>query len=847
VSRITDTNRKWWVLAAVTFSLFMVMLDTTIVNVALPAIQKDFKIGQSKLEWIVNAFLLSYAVLLLPGGKLADYLGRRRFLLIGVAIFTAASLTSGLATSGTMLIASRAVMGVGAGLMMPATHSLISANFSESEHGLAYGVWSGISTLGLALGPLAGGVLVQKASWPWIFYVNVPLGIVAIVLARLVILESKDMSTEQGLDPPGLVVGAVGLLTLIFGITEGQGYGWTSKIILACFICAAVALPLFVLLEAKQRRPMMDLSLFRNSTFTGANIVTMLIMLTMLGILFFVSIYLQNVLGYSAIQTGATFLPLTLIFLLVSPVAGILGDRLGFRWPVASGMALLAAGLYLFSRITVHTTFWALLPALIVGGIGMGVATAPVTAAAMGATPVDKSGVGAGILVTFRQTGGALGVAIMGAIIASKLGHAVPGAKAFPRLFVDGFHDSLLVATAIAFGGAVVAAATIGPVRHIGPARTGAERLAGRLAVGTLAGVPAHTAVRRVVSRAVSAVGSVNAPALLMKDGPLAGQRFAVESELSLGRAGADIMLEDPQVSRRHALVRPVDATFEIADLDSINGTFVNGERITTPRRLVDGDLLRLGHVSIQVELPPAVLVAPTVAAQPLIAVLVVKDGPLAGERFPVESELSLGRVEADITLDDAEVSGRHALARPVDGSVELADAGSVNGTFVNDERIERPRRLVDGDLIRLGRTSLQIEVPAVARAAPTVRAAVSRPPPPPVLIVQDGPLAGERFPVESELSLGRVDADITLDDAEVSRRHALARPVDGSVELADAGSANGTFVNGERIERPRRLVDGDLIRLGRTSLQFEVSRVRETDDASSARGGGYEPSGYRE
>jgi EmrB/QacA subfamily drug resistance transporter len=824
---VTDANRKWWVLATVALSLFMVMLDTTIVNVALPAIQADLKItSQTKLEWIVNSFLLSYSVALLPGGKLADFLGRRLFLILGLAIFAAFSLASGLASSETMLIGSRALMGVGAGLMMPATHSLISANFTESEHGLAYGVWSGISTIGLALGPLVGGVLVQKVDWPWIFYVNVPLGVTAIALSILVVRESKDTSTDQGLDPIGIVLGAVGLFTLVFGIQEGTSYGWTSTVIVGCFVCAAVTLALFVLLEAKQRRPMLDLSLFRNKTFTGSNVVTLLIMLVMLGILFFVSIYLQNVLGYSAIQAGATFLPLTLIFLFSSPVAGILGDKIGFRWPITAGMLLLSVGLYLFSRVDTDTTFWALLPALIIGGIGIGTATAPVTAAAMAATPVDKSGVGAAVLVTFRQTGGALGVAIMGAIITSKLGDTTLRSAKWAPLFVDGFHNALLVATAITLVGAVIAALMIGPVGHVIQARTRAEQFAGALAGATLAGAPAHTAVREVVSRAAAATATVtDSPALLVKDGPLAGRRFAVRSEMSLGRAGADIMLEDAEVSRRHALVRPADGTFEIADAGSTNGTFVNDEQITQPRRLAQGDVIRLGHISIEAELPAPQRAAPTMVAEAPAAspALVFKEGPLAGQRFDVAAELTVGREAADITLPDPEVSRRHALVRAVDGTLEIGDLGSINGTYVNDERISEPRRLAPGDLVKIGGSVLQVDAVVSPPAAtptivaqPVVRTAA--------LVVKEGPQAGQRFPVDSELSVGRVGADITLEDSEISRRHALVRPVDGAVEIRDVGSANGTFVNGERIVEPWRLVEGDVVRIGRVSLQLEVS-----------------------
>jgi EmrB/QacA subfamily drug resistance transporter len=826
MSLVTDANRKWWTLAAVTFSLFMVMLDTTIVNVALPTIQVDLKIRtQSELEWTVNAFLLTYAVLLLPGGKLADYLGRKRFLLIGVAVFTVSSLVCGLASSGAMLIGARAVQGVGAALMMPATHSLISANFEESEHGLAYGVWAGFSTLGLALGPLIGGLLVQHADWPWIFYVNVPLGAVAVVFSWLVVRESKDTSTEQGLDPPGSVISTAALFALVFALTEGNGYGWTSRTILVCFGVAALGFVTFVLLEAKQRKPMMDLGLFRNGTFAGANVVTMLIMLAMLGVLFFVSIYLQTILHYSAVQTGATFLPMTLIFLLVSPVAGILGDKLGFRWPVAAGMALLGVALVVFSRVNATSSFRDLLPALVIGGIGMGIATAPVTAAAMTATPLDKAGVGAGVLVSFRQTGGSLGIAIMGALVATKVGDLHPGTPAYVQPFVAGFQNALLAAAGFAFLGAVVAALSIRGISPVPVVAATGERLLRRFATGALGGVPSPTVVRQAVQRAQAAAVREELPALIVNEGPLAGYRYPVDAELSIGREQADIILNDPQISRRHALLRPVDGTCEIADLGSFNGTFVNDERIEKPRRLDDGDVVKVGKTSFNVVVPRPARGEATIPAGVALAeppVLAVSDGPLAGQRFPIRVELSIGRENADIILDDREVSRLHALVRAVDGGCEIADVGSVNGTFVNGERIDRPRRLADGDVVRVGKTSLEVELPAALRAEPTIPAvaAVSEPP---ALVFSDGPSAGTRIPVEAELSLGREQADITIDDPEVSRRHALLRPIGGTCEIADAGSANGTFVNEERIDRPRRLAHGDVVRLGKTSLRFEV------------------------
>src|SRR5712691_1248678 len=291
--------RKWWTLAAVTFGLFMIMLDNTVVNVALPSIQKDLKIGVSELEWVVNGYAVTFAVLMLTGGKLADLLGRRRIFVVGLAIFTASSLACGLANSAGLLIGARVIQGVGAALMNPATLSIITATFPPRQRGTAIGIWAGVSAMALAIGPLVGGLLTEKISWGWIFFVNVPVGVVGIVTARLVIQESRDTSREQRLDLPGLLTSAIALFALTYALIEANSYGWTSARILALFVAAAVFLALFIVLELRQRIPMLDLSLFKNSTFAGANAVMGLVALAMFGTFFFVSLYLQNVLRYS--------------------------------------------------------------------------------------------------------------------------------------------------------------------------------------------------------------------------------------------------------------------------------------------------------------------------------------------------------------------------------------------------------------------------------------------------------------------------------------------------------------------------------------------------------------------
>ena len=460
-----EQYRKWWTLAAVAFGLFMIMLDNTVVNVALPSIQRDLETGLSELEWVVNGYALTFGVLMLTGGKLADLLGRRRIFITGLAIFTLASLACGLATSAEFLIGARVVQGVGAAMMNPATLSIIVATFPPRQRGMAIGIWAGVSAMALAIGPLLGGLLTEHVDWSWVFFVNIPVGILGIVVARLVISESRDTSAEQRLDLPGLLASGIALFALTYGLIEANKHGWTSPLILSLFAIAAVGLVVFVLLERHQRVPMLDLSLFRNPTFAGANAVMLLVGLAMFGIFLFVTLYLQNVLRYSPTEAGATFLPMTILIVIFAPIAGRLSDHIGSRWLMAGGLVLISLSLLLDTRFTASSSFWDILPPLVLGGIGMGFAMTPTTAAAMGSVPVDKAGVGSAVLNSMRQVGGSLGIAVLGAIIASNITVEAPD----PRLqdqFLDGFHAALYVASAIAFAGALIAVATVRKVAH---------------------------------------------------------------------------------------------------------------------------------------------------------------------------------------------------------------------------------------------------------------------------------------------------------------------------------------------------------------------------------------------
>ena len=465
-------NRKWWTLASVSFGLFMIMLDNTIVNVALPSIRSDLHIQLSELEWVVNGYALTFAVLMLTGGKLADRYGRRLIFIAGLAVFTASSLACGMAGSAHMLIAARVVQGVGSAMMNPATLSIITTTFPPRQRGTAIGIWAGTSAMALAIGPLLGGLITQHIGWSWIFFINVPVGILGIIVARLVIDESRDTAHEQRLDIPGLVTSAVGLFGLTYGLIEANNYGWTSPRILALFAIAAAGLVSFVLLELRQRLPMLDLGLFKNSTFAGANATMMLVALAMFGVFFYVSIYMQTIIGYSPTQAGAAFLPMTILIILIAPLAGRFSDVLGSRWLVGAGMLLVSISLALFSRLGVNGTYWDLFPGLIVGGVGMALTMTPTTAAAMGSVEVDKAGVGSAVLNSMRQVGGSLGIAVMGAIVAASLHTTQPSAQLATE-YVNGFQNALRVAAAIAFAASLVAVLTIRKYRH-GPEAAGA-------------------------------------------------------------------------------------------------------------------------------------------------------------------------------------------------------------------------------------------------------------------------------------------------------------------------------------------------------------------------------------
>jgi EmrB/QacA subfamily drug resistance transporter len=414
--RLNEGNRRWWTLAAMCFALFMIMLDNTVVNVALPSIQEELHASLSGLEWTVNIYTLTFAVLLVTGGRLGDTLGRRKIFLIGVVVFALSSAAIGVAPDQGWLVAGRAVQGVGAALMMPATLSIITVTFPPEERGKAIGTWAGVSALALAIGPVVGGALTDYVSWRAIFFLNLPVAAGAVAVTLFAAHESRDETTRHTIDLPGITAISVGLTALVLALIEGNAWGWGSPEIVALLVTAVVGLVGFALIERRVREPMVDFALFRARTFLGANAVAFIVSFAMLAVFFFTALYMQNILGYSAIEAGVRFLPSTLMIVLIAPFAGRLADRIGPRPPMVAGLALVTVALFLQTRIDLDTGYGLLLPAFVLLGIGMALVMSPMSTAAMNAVVPQKAGVASGILSMSRMVGGTFGVAALGAL-----------------------------------------------------------------------------------------------------------------------------------------------------------------------------------------------------------------------------------------------------------------------------------------------------------------------------------------------------------------------------------------------------------------------------------------------
>lgn len=431
----TSTDRafagRWRVLAVLCIGLFMLLLDGTIVNIAIPSIMASFKTGFSEIEWVINAYLLVFAVSLITMGRLGDMFGRRLLFVTGLTIFTLASLACGLAPKVGWLIAFRAVQGLGGSMMMPATLSIITHVFPPRQRGTAMGVWGGVVGVATAAGPILGGLIIDGVSfsglfngqsWPYIFLINVPIGVVLFVLSLRLIPESRDTSRSHRVDLPGILILSAALFCLTFALIEGQNYGWSSAAILGLFGAFVVGLVIFILVERRQAEPLMRLELFRSRTFTVANACGAILSAGMMGLFFLLPLFFQAVLGYSAVKAGVLLTPLSAAVVVASPLSGWLSDRLGSRWLISGGMLVTAVG-FLLARphLALDQSVVALVAPFIVTGLGIGSVSAPMTSAVMASAPPAQAGSASGVLSTMRQLGSVLGIAVMGAVLQNRV------------------------------------------------------------------------------------------------------------------------------------------------------------------------------------------------------------------------------------------------------------------------------------------------------------------------------------------------------------------------------------------------------------------------------------------
>ncbi|HET9153704.1 MAG TPA: MFS transporter [Solirubrobacterales bacterium] len=482
-------ERKWWTLLLVSIATFMLLLDVTVVNVALPDIQRELNASLSSLQWVVDAYSLMLAAFLLTAGSLGDRLGRRRVFTIGFGIFTFASFLCGISQDPTLLNLARGLQGIGGAGMFATSLALIGQEFHGKDRATAFGVWGATVGGAVAVGPLVGGVITQSFGWEWIFFVNVPIGITAMVLTerQIVNVFAKD---PEPVDGPGLVTFSAALFLLIFGLIRGNPEGWGSGVIVACLVAAAVLLAVFVAIEHRVAHPMLDLRLFRKPAFNGVSAVAFALSAGMFAMFLYLTIYLQGVLDFSPLEAGLRFLPLTVLGFVVAPVSGALSHRVPIRVLLGCGLTLVGIGLLLMHGLTPSSDWTALLVGFVLAGIGIGTTNPGIGQAAIAVVPVEKSGMGSGINTTFRQVGIATGVAGLGAVfqgqVDSKLGELLPrapaglgeavasgGSRAVAELplppaihakathaadvaFVSGMNEILLIGAMVCFVGAVL-------------------------------------------------------------------------------------------------------------------------------------------------------------------------------------------------------------------------------------------------------------------------------------------------------------------------------------------------------------------------------------------------------
>ncbi len=452
-SASTEYDRRWWILGVLCFSLLVIVLDNSILNVAIPTIIRDLKATNSQLQWIVDSYTIVFAGLLLTAGAMGDKFGRRKALQAGLVIFGFGSLLAALSSSASELISTRALMGVGAAFIMPATLSIITNVFPPQERAKAIGIWAGVAGLGAALGPLTGGFLVEHFYWGSVFLVNLPIVVVGLIAGIVLIPESKD-PTAPRLDPVGAVLSIAALSLLLFAIIEAPTEGWLQPKILGIFAAGLLLGIVFVLWERRVPEPMLDMSFFKNPRFSAANGAITVVFFAMFGSIFLLTQYFQFVLGYSPLETGVRMVPFALTLMVVAPTSSKVVKRFGTKTTVSLGLSIVATSLVTMAFLEVDSSYWQIVWRLMLLAVGMGLTMAPSTDSVMGSLPLGKAGVGSAVNDTTRQVGGALGVAIIGSVLAS-----VYGSKVSDFLTSQGAPTQAIDAAKGSLGGANLVAA----------------------------------------------------------------------------------------------------------------------------------------------------------------------------------------------------------------------------------------------------------------------------------------------------------------------------------------------------------------------------------------------------
>ncbi|MFC7494722.1 MULTISPECIES: MFS transporter [unclassified Nocardioides] len=460
-TQAVDDRRRWLALALLCVVQFMVVLDIAIVNVALPSIQVDLGFSQEDLQWVISAYALVFGGFLLLGGRIADMFGRRRVFLVGLVVFSAASLLAGLAWSDSSLIGARALQGLGAAIITPAALSILSTTFAEGrERNIALGAWGAVGGFGAVAGVLLGGILTDALSWEWIFFVNVPVGVIGLVLAPILLTESRDAHVKR-FDLPGAVLVTGGLSSVVYAITKAGEDGWLAPQTVAIFGGALVLLAGFVLWELRHPEPLMRFGLLRTRTVSGANVAGFIMGTAMFSMFLMLTLYMQQVLGYSAMKTGVAYLSVAGTAIVWSAVAGQLVTRVGVKPVLVVGMGALTAGLVYFTQVSVDGSYVSdLLPGFLVLGVGIGFSFVPISIAALAGVRPAEAGLASGLINTSQQIGGALGIAALSTIATSSTEDAIASGSALPVALVDGFQTAFLVGAGIAALG-VVAALTL--------------------------------------------------------------------------------------------------------------------------------------------------------------------------------------------------------------------------------------------------------------------------------------------------------------------------------------------------------------------------------------------------